>query len=132
MLQSGQRIGQVEKEYNERHRQNDKGEIRFKNLKNEQIRLTFTFKALSVETPQQTTTVVTECGALVVVVFEAMRHINLETLFLELKNTQKYINYTESWYLIIKENTNRTVCVSGFSLEFKVKFHNQNLSQCLQ
>lgn len=48
------------------------------------IRLTFTFKALFVETPQQTTTVVAECGALVVIELEAMRHINLEAFFLEL------------------------------------------------
>lgn len=47
--------------------------------------LTFTFKALSVQTPQQTATVVTERGALVVIVLEAMGHVNLEALFLELQ-----------------------------------------------
>lgn len=62
-------------------------EITFKTklTKNKHVRLTFTFKALSVETPQQTATVVTECGALVVIVLEAMRHINLKALFLELQ-----------------------------------------------
>lgn len=53
--------------------------------KKKEIRLTFTFKALSVETPQQTATVVTERGALVVIVLEAMRHINLKAFFLELQ-----------------------------------------------
>lgn len=83
--------------------------IRDKVKKKEHIRLTFTFKALFDKTPQQTTTMVTECGALVVIALEAMRHINLEALFLELR-TQKSIKPTENSHLIIKNATNGTVC----------------------
>lgn len=45
---------------------------------------TFTLEALSVETPQQAAAVVAERGASVVVVLEAMRHVDLEALLLEL------------------------------------------------
>lgn len=61
---------------------------------NELIVLTFTFKALSVETPQQAATVVTERGALVVIVLEAMRHINIEALFLELQTHRGPLTHT--------------------------------------
>lgn len=47
--------------------------------------ITFTFKALFVETPEQTATVLTESGAPVVVGLEAMRHIDLEAFSLELQ-----------------------------------------------
>lgn len=67
-----------------------------KKLSNEHIRRTFTFKALSVETPQQTATVVTECGAFVVIVLEAMWHINLEALFLELQTHKNPVNQQKS------------------------------------
>ena len=61
----------------------------------ELIRFTSTFKALLVEAPQQTATVVTECGALVVVVLEAMWHVNLETLLLELQTHRTLLNPTK-------------------------------------
>lgn len=48
------------------------------------LRLTVTFEALFIETPQHTATVVTEGGAPVVVTLEAMWHVNLEALFLKL------------------------------------------------
>ena len=45
---------------------------------------TFTFEPLFHQAPQQAATVVTEGGAHVVVVLEAVRHVNLEALLLEL------------------------------------------------
>lgn len=59
---------------------------------NECIVLTFTFQALSIKAPQQAATVVTECGALVVIVLEAMRHINFEALLLELQTHRDSLN----------------------------------------
>lgn len=48
---------------------------------------TFTLEALSVQAPQQTAAVVAEGGTLVVVGLEAMRHVNLEALLLELRTS---------------------------------------------
>lgn len=46
---------------------------------------TFALEPLSVQAPQQAAAVVAECGTLVVVDLEAMRHVNLEAFFLELQ-----------------------------------------------
>ena len=77
--------------------QNDRGRAKGRRrphitLYKQNIAFTFTFKALFVETPQQTATVFTEGGALVVIVLEAMRHINLEALFLELQTHRNPLN----------------------------------------
>lgn len=78
MLQSSQR--------NETREENNVI-MRKTNIKSDTVeqKLTSTFKALLVETPQHATTMLTECGALVVIEFEAMWHINLKALFLELQ-----------------------------------------------
>lgn len=59
---------------------------------NEQFRFTFTFQALLVKTPEQAAAVVTEGGALVVVVLKAMWHVNLKALFLELQAHRNSLN----------------------------------------
>lgn len=46
---------------------------------------TFTFESLFDQPPEQAATVVTEGGAHVVVNFEAMRHVNVETFLLKLR-----------------------------------------------
>lgn len=46
---------------------------------------TVAFQALFHQTPQETAAVVTERGALVVVELEAVRHVDVETFALELR-----------------------------------------------
>jgi len=58
---------------------------------------TFTFEALLVEAPEQTATVVTESGALVVMLLEAMRHVDLEALLLELQARRDPLKHAGSW-----------------------------------
>lgn len=50
--------------------------------------LTFAFKALLDHSPKQTSTVITEGRTHVVVSLEAMWHVNLEALFLELQTNK--------------------------------------------
>lgn len=54
--------------------------------------LTITLQSLPCKAPEERATVLTESRALVVVDFEAVRHVNLEPLFMELQEKSRVGN----------------------------------------